>query len=108
MSLQIINNLIEQLELARLRPAMFMGRITLEAVHGFGSGVHCACAALGVTQTLELRRQATQNRGWVFTASGGVNAMEAKGLTETQIVDELLLIEIEMLKLYAASLEEVN
>ena len=106
MTPEIINSLIENLEQVRLRPGMWMGRITVEAACGFNGGIACACAAFGMNQTIQLRDQATRNRGWVFTSTGGVNMMEAKGLTEAQIVDELLLIEIEMLKIYAKTLED--
>ena len=105
MNPEIIAKLIEQIEAVRSRPAMWMGRATLQAVQGFGGGIHCIWGAFGVDPK-EFHPQATINRGWPYTSIGGINRMKSDGLTEAQIVDELLLIEIEMLRLHAKTLRK--
>ncbi len=100
-----IKKLIENLEHVIKYPTMYMGRATWDAVNIFIYGFSCAYGAMGVPLTLDIRRQATNSRGWEFTSIRGADQMREQGLSEEQIVQELLLIEIKILELVAGRLE---
>lgn len=101
----IINKLIKNLEHVLKRPTMYLGTVTWDAANIFIYGFSCAYGAMGVPLTLDIRRQATNSRGWEFTSIRGADKMREQGLSEEQIVQELLLIEIKMLELVAGGLE---
>ena len=103
---EAIYKLIETLQHVIKRPTMYMGRATWDAVNIFIYGFSCAYGAVGVPLTLDLRRQATNSRGWEFTSLRGADKMRKKGLSEEQIVQELLRIEIKMLELVVEGLED--
>ncbi len=71
---------------------------TVSAAQIFLNGFGSAYSAVGITSELGLRRQATRSRGWEFGPTGGLASMRKANLTEEQIVQELLLIEIKMLE----------
>ncbi|MGI4789384.1 MAG: hypothetical protein ACRYFS_11115 [Janthinobacterium lividum] len=100
----IIARLIVELNKVLTRQAMFLGEITVASAISFGGGIYCACAALDITLTTELRSEATNSCGWQFSPTGSVDHMREQGLTEEQIVHELVLIEIKMLEIVAAGL----
>jgi hypothetical protein len=58
---------------------------------GFGLGLFTC----GVKYRLEIHHQVLTDRGWKFNALGFVPPLEEQGLTDMQIVEELLAIEIE-------------
>ena len=84
---------------------MYMGAATIDNAISFCCGFNCAYSAIGVTSELGLRRQATKSRGWDFGPTGGLAYMREANLTEEQIVQELLLVEIKMLEIVAGGLE---
>ncbi len=100
-----VAKLIEQVRRVAERPAMYLGNVTTASALSFRGGIYCACSALGITLTLKICSQAANSRGWEYGSSGGVNPMREHGLTEEQIVQELLLNDIKMLELVAAGLE---
>lgn len=103
---EAIARLIERLKHVIKRPTMYMGAATYDAVNVFIYGFSCAYDAVGVSLTLDLRRQATNSCGWVFSSARGADQMREQGLSEEQIVQELLLIEIKMLEIVAEGLED--
>ena len=105
MNHSVIVKLIELLRMVQTQPAMYMGRVTADATVSFCGGIWCVCYASGISLTNGIRSQATESRGWQYTSTGGVDLMREQGLTEEQIVQELLLIEIAMLELVANDLE---
>ena len=102
----IINKLIENLQFVMKRPTMFMGTANWDTVDIFIYSFSCAYSAIGVPLTLDLRRLATNSRGWEFTSLRGADKMREQGLSEEQIVQEMLLIEIKMLELVAEGLAD--
>ncbi len=103
---EVIARLIEQVRRVAERPTMYLGSVTVASAIGFQAGIYCACSAFGIALTTALRSGASNSRGWEFGPSGGVNPMREHGLTEEQIVQELLLNDIKMLELVAEGLED--
>ena len=86
------------LDHVRKRPSMYLGTPSGEAVKLFTEGFRCAYHATGLPLTLDVRRQATNDRGWGFPATGPAEEMRNRGYTEAQVVDELLMIGIRILQ----------
>ena len=72
---EVIANLIKGLEQVIIHPTMYMGRATYNAADIFIYGYSSAYGAVGIPQTLDLRRQATNSRGWEFTSLRGADKM---------------------------------
>ncbi len=102
----IIEKLIVELHLMLPRPTLFIGETTVRGTQIYLSGMYSALVAMGVPNTLDTRIQAIESRGWEFSAIGAVADMQKHSLSEEQMVQELILIEIKMLENIAAGLEE--
>ena len=102
----VVEKLIEEVRRVVERPVMYLGSVTVASAIGFQAGIYCACSAFGITLTTALRSRASNSRGWKFGPSGGVNPMREHGLTEEQIVQELLLNDIKMLEMVAEGLAD--
>jgi hypothetical protein len=103
MNKEAITKAIETLQHVRVRPMMFMGAVTAEYAMVFLYGFWAACRAFGCLRELEVdfMREAANQRGWEYTALGSLPDMRKKGLTQEQMVDELLLIDITVLQMMA-------
>ena len=102
----VIAELIVRLQHVMKHPAMYMGDVTIASALSFQAGLYCACSAIGMPLTTTLCSRASNSRGWEYGSSGAVQPMREAGLTEEQIVQELLLIEIKMLELVAEGLAD--
>jgi len=92
-----IGRLIECLESARSRPAMYFGAVDVEAAMHFLNGVGLAVKAL-LGDNIEIRRQVLITRGWDANAMHPSQQMIDRGLTPADAVDEMLVIEIETIR----------
>jgi hypothetical protein len=92
-----IEYLIEILESAQRRQAMYFRPIDAVAVRHWINGLHAAVGFLGVHWSPELRTEALKRRGLEHLATvGEEEELQRRRLTPEQIVHELLAIEIEM------------
>jgi hypothetical protein len=94
----MIARLIEILESARQRPAMYLGPIDPDLAEAFLNGMHLACFAAGVDVTPEVRRRVTEARGWPWSAMSLARVLRERGLHDVAIVDEQFALEIEALR----------
>jgi hypothetical protein len=85
---------IEYLRAFQARKGMYVQPVTVHTVEAFLSGFEVACHALGFPIDRELWWAAQEARGWKRRSVGAVPQMEAKGLTEEEIVNELIEITI--------------
>jgi hypothetical protein len=98
--------LIEYLKNVQMRPAMYFGGLFIEPavhfLHGFGGA---ACIALGVewAERILSHQKVSESRGWPFRAKHPYHQMVEKGMSAPAIIDELINIELEWLRLMAAS-----
>lgn len=93
-----IDHLIEHLRSFQKRKAMYVGHATIEAVEAFLTGFRIGRHGMGLEIDLEWQWAAQAARGWEQTASGPVPQMKIQGLSDNEIMDELIEIEIEVLQ----------
>ena len=103
---KVIAELIARLQNVAARPMMFMTSITSDDAINFCYGFSCAYSVSNIRPSSDIRRQTNNSRGWEFGSSHGISIMRSAGLSEEQIVQELLLIEIKMLELVAEGLAD--
>lgn len=103
---EIIARLIEELKLTQTRPAMYIGETTVLGMQNYLSGMYAVLVLIGIVFTSEIRHKAIKSREWKTSSTGAVADMQAHGLSEGQMVQELLLIEIKMLELVAEGLAD--
>ncbi len=108
MSNDIVVKLGEALQRALKHPDMFMGPPSVAACNGFLGGIWCVYYVLSMKPTSEILNQAAESHGWSYTSTRGVDLMREQGLTEEQIVHQLLLIEITKLELMAQAAEKLD
>jgi hypothetical protein len=92
------DRLIEALRALQKRKAMYVHPVTVQAIEAFLNGFKTGCHALGFEIDRELWWAAQEARGWKRRSVGPVPQMKAKGLREEEIMDELIEIEIDMLR----------
>lgn len=95
-----IANIVELLEAIRHRPGMYFGNVELARVEGFLFGFEMACPTLGHSFPHGLKWKIVEERRWQWPARGLSLSgfLEERGLSDAQIVDELLAVEIECWK----------
>lgn len=93
--------LIVEVESVIKRPNSYFGRSTPTTAQAFCMGVNCAILVFGGKLSHELHLKALESRGWKFTSTDGLDLMQERGLSEEQIVEELLRLQIIYLELMA-------
>lgn len=88
------DHLIDYLRSFQKRKSMYLHPVSVLAVENFLTGFATACHAFGHPIDPELRWNTRQSRGWNRQAVGPIPQMKASGLSEEQIMDELIEIEI--------------
>ena len=83
------------------RPDMYLGNFTSAAAENFCMGINVALNACGVNLPQSLHRKPLQSRGWDITSTGGLDLMREQGLSDKQIAEELLHVQIARLELLA-------
>lgn len=93
--------MIEILQSVRERKEMYFQPISVEAANNFLGGIWVTCFAFGVC-THEDWDAAIKLRGWEVLSIGPTREMRVRGLSEEQMIDELIEIQIAALRLAAA------
>jgi hypothetical protein len=90
-----IDEILKTLDAVHARPAMYFGNSSdLKAYRSFMSGFKSALWAVGIDYPLwSSFEEVFHSRGWK-SSSIDIPDMEAKGLDDEQIIQELLLLEI--------------
>ena len=101
----VVEKLIAELHLMLPRPILWIGETNVNATQIYLRGMRLALEAMGIRSSSDTHIQAIESRGWEFSAIGAVADMQKHNLSEEQMVQELLLIEIKMLEIVAAGLE---
>lgn len=102
----IVEKLTGELKLTQMRPAMYIGENTVLRMQNYLSGMYAVLVLIDIVFTSEIRYKAISSRGWKTSSTGAVADMQAHGLSEGHMVQELLRIEIKMLELMAEGLED--
>jgi hypothetical protein len=103
--LERIPSLIEDLEGMRRRPDMYIGKIESKSMEYYVSGFRLAAHTCAKSKYLEKYRRIVEevayDRGWTMTPDF-VKSIRASGLSEKEIIEEMLSVEIESWKRLAA------
>ncbi len=92
-----IDCLLESIQHFRARPEMYLDRVEPQALVNFLNGMHTGLQAIGLRWNVDHRIAAVERRGLESSsAKWETEALEGRGLSPAQVVDELLAIEYEM------------
>jgi len=94
-----VQELIAYLQEVKKAPCLYLGPVTDESLQAHLHGIFIACHIFGFERNGEIYVQVESERGWDSNTSfGSLPSMKKAGLSETEIVDETLSIEIEALE----------
>ncbi|QEH35579.1 hypothetical protein OJF2_41320 [Aquisphaera giovannonii] len=93
-----VDRLVEYLRAFQKRKPMYVHPVDVKAVQNFLIGFEVGCHACGFEIDREFWWAAQEARGWDRRSVGPIPQMEAKGMSEAEIMDELVEIEILMLR----------
>ena len=98
-----VAEIIEVLESMRNRKSMYLRTIDTAAAENYRNGFHLACWILGydiIRTERNYYEKVVTGRGWDYRAAEGLplDEMKKSGLSDEQIVDEILAIEIDVWK----------
>lgn len=102
-----VDKIVEFFEAVKARPLMYFGKYSTDSVIAFTYGFYMS---LSITDQpfpdLDTQKKASKNRGWNFNALGIVPHMKEKGLSDKEMVRELISVEIEAWKIFRDNLEK--
>jgi hypothetical protein len=95
------NPIIEFLKAIQQRPLMYISRMDTELleclIHGFSIGCFASSGDAGlIAKHAKLRIDVLKERGWNSEAYSPSKEMKQLGMSDVDIIDELLKIEIEV------------
>ena len=95
-----IVRIIERLEHMRLRKRFYLNSLDLEATINFFAGFRIGLSTLGSPpdyrdELIDKKKIIHRRRGWEWNSGGAWAVMQNLGMSEEDIIDELLVIEIE-------------
>jgi hypothetical protein len=88
----VVAHLLGVLKSLKGRKGMYLHPVSVDSVVNFLTGLSCAVGAIGNGAMWA----AQEKRGWKKSSVGPIPQMREKGMTDEQIMDELIDIEIEM------------
>ncbi len=89
------DQLVEVLRSFQKRTGMYVHPVNTRSVQNFLMGFEAGCLAFGFEFDRELWFKVGESRGWKRAPEGPSSPMAAKGLSEHEIMNELIEIEIE-------------
>jgi hypothetical protein len=103
---QQVSALIERLENVRERKGMNMSPVDGQAAQNFVFGFSVAAGVLRLQRKNEIWLKAGEKRGWKIQGVGPIPEMRERGLSDEEIADEVLAIEIEPWRLWLSENEK--
>ncbi len=98
MNIDVVDSVINLLEKVRSKPMVYIG-VDLSRIISFLDGVHAVCQTIGIQCGYgPMYEQVMTERGWTYSPKGPWQEMKERGLSDTDIVDEIINIEIEVLR----------
>jgi len=89
-------NLLEVLDSLGKRPAMYVGRVSFDAVRAYLSGLSSGLKWAGIEYTWEEYLAAAESRGWNPRGSIGIErAFVEHELSDEKMVQELVAVEMD-------------
>jgi hypothetical protein len=96
-----VDRLIQLLQLLKSGKHQFLYPLEVSALENYLNGFRGACSASGHEIPRKLRALVVERRGWKHSAAGPALQMKAKDMTDEAMMDELIEIEIELLRALA-------
>jgi hypothetical protein len=97
-----LGKLINDLEHFRIRPTMYLGSLRSDLavawLNGFRGSERFISKEISDDRWHDIRKQAVESRGLTWSARHPSDELRERGFSEREIIDELLLIEIAVLK----------
>ena len=107
MKREVIDKIIDFFEAVRARPLMYFGINDTNAVIIFTDGFYMSLSITNQSfPSLDIKKEASKNRGWNFNALGIIPHIKEKGMLDEEMVRELISVEIEAWKIFRESLNE--
>jgi hypothetical protein len=106
---QQVSALVARLELVRLRKASYFWPVDGKMAKVFAFGFYTAAQALGwegIYQLWKIWLKAGERRGWKIQADWPIPEMEKRGMSDEEMADEVLAIEIEAWRLWLSENEK--
>jgi hypothetical protein len=85
---------------------MYFTPVDEKTVRDTLAGFRLGCAACGAEVPLDIWQAVVTGRGWQVLSARFEGQFYDRGLSESQVIDEMLAIEIEGWKRYAATLAD--
>jgi hypothetical protein len=98
----VLEQVLELLGKLCRRTTMYVCPVEIATVQSYLHGLETGCAFGGLKVTHEVYVAAAAARGWKFRSTGIVWHMQAKGLSEDAIIQELIAVEAEAFRRAAA------
>jgi hypothetical protein len=92
------DEILRLLESFRKRKSMYIGEVEVKAAGLFLAGFLAGCLACGFPVSWDKWRDAAAARRWKRSPLGPVPEMQARGMSEEEIADELIAIHAEMVR----------
>jgi hypothetical protein len=92
------DEILRFLEAFRKRKPMYIGKVEVRAAELFLAGFLAGCGACGFPGSWEKWRDAAAARGWKRSPLGPVPEMRDRGMSEEEIIDELITIHAEVVR----------
>lgn len=106
MNKEHIDKFIEFFEAVKARPIIYFGKFDTDAVILFTHGFYESLSIIDESfPSLDIHKEASKVRGWNFNALGVVPDLKKKGLSNEEMVKELISVEIEAWKIFRNSFE---
>jgi hypothetical protein len=107
MNREYIDKFIKLFEEVLSCPIMYFGKYDTDAVVLSTQGLYMSLSITNHSFPNEkIYREVSKNRGWHFNALGIIPDMKAKGLSNEEMVKELVSVEIEAWKIFRDGLEK--
>ena len=98
--------LMDILDSLAQRPQMFVGQASCSMVQSYLNGLSAGLRFAGTSYTQEEYRVAAQSRGWRIVSGLGIRGdFDEHGLSDTEMVRELVAVEIDAYRRAAARLK---
>lgn len=93
-----VDGIISELENVRQYKNMYIGSIDVSLAEAYLNGLITAWKKFGFEADETIRERIITERGWEISAARPVREMRSRGLTDEEIIHEVLTIEIETWK----------
>ena len=97
----MLERIIQLLESLAKRPQFYVAPVEIATIQSYLQGLRGGCMIAGLLVTNEIVADAATSRGWRFCSIGYIWHLKEKNLTDEQIIQEMIAVEIEAYRMAA-------